>query len=936
MTYDRQLHIGHLNVYHLANKVPDLCVLLSQPNPFHLFGVTESRLNSNISDEAVGIQDFTVLRRDAEYPGQTGIAVYFHNSISGIIRRRGDLESKAVECIWVELRADKSSPVLVGYIYRNPASTFQWFDDFTVMMDKVRQSTSEILILGDFNINMFLKNPAWECTTSMFGLKQLVNTATRVSQTSSTLIDHIYTTNKSRVVGVEVPQVGISDHYPVCCCWALKADNSFRKHQHTTIRYRSHKHFNKDAFLNDLNSAPFDTVYYYNNPNDALSEWYRLFLGVLDKHAPFREKRVKNPQLPAWLSKEIKEAMQLRDDFKRNKDFAGYRRQRNRVKHLVRKAQRSLFHRLMNGKKDVVSVWRAINAFTRSKNTAQCTQLSADTLNQHFLSTANTLLQSTYSGRPSAVSQKLKTFCTERLDPDTSFSIPLLTVYDVGKSISFLKNKRTSGHDGISSIVLKMALPYIVDTLTYIYNLCIKQGTFPSTLKTAKVIPLPKTKDLTDPNMFRPISLLSTLSKPIERHIHTHLQHFLEKHKLIHPLQSGFRRKHSCHTALVHLVDRWLTAMNNGLMTGAVFLDLSKAFDLVNHKTLIQKLTVYQLITDTLAFLTSYLERRTQHVYVNGKSSQEGVIEHGVPQGSILGPLLFSVFINDLPLHITDSSVTCSLFADDGTLDVSSSKVTSMVKSLQDSLNDVSEWCQNNSMIPNPTKTKCMLITTRQKHQLNPPPLQLTLNGQPVEQVKEQRVLGISLDEKLCWQGHITKLCKIVSKNVFLLSKLRYFTDEPTRKLFYYAHVQPHLDYASSIWDGSSEANLKSLNSLHRRAIKLIVDRPSEVLSTDNKFKMLDILPLEKQFMYNKLVLMRKITLSKTPAYLNSLFHFAHSRSSRTPGNNLVVPMPRLDIYKSSLSYSGAKLWNSIPADVRAAPSLRTFKTKLLKHLRKT
>jgi ribonuclease P/MRP protein subunit RPP40 len=375
--------------------------------------------------------------------------------------------------------------------------------------------------------------------------------------------------------------------------------------------------------------------------------------------------------------------------------------------------------------------------------------------------------------------------------------------------------------------------------------------------------------------------------------------------------------------------------MNCGQLTGAVFLDLSKAFDLVNHDRLINKLAVYQLSAGTLAFITSYLNERTQYIHVNGRNSREGVIKHGVPQGSILGPLLFSVYINDLPLHISDPRVTCSLFADDGTLDVSSSDVSCITQSLQSSLADVTDWCLDNSMVPNPSKTTCMLITTRQKHQLNPPPLQLSFNGQSVEQVRNQRVLGIIIDDKLCWQSHIIKVCKTISKNLFLLSKLRFFTDESTRKLFYCAHIQPHLDYASSVWDGSSDANLKRLNSLHRRAIKLIVDRPRQAFSTDDKFKLLDILPLEKQFAYNKLVLMRKITLSDSPAYLTTLFRFTH-RSSRTPGNNMVVPMPRLDIYKSSLSYSGAKLWNSVPTNIRAATSIRTFKSQLLKYISKT
>ena len=928
------LHCGHLNIFHLQNKTHDLSILLKEPSPFHLFGVTESRLNPNIADSVISVDEFSVIRRDAQQPGHTGVAVYIHDSIRHITCRREDLESKSVESVWVEVKANHSAPLLVAFIYRNPSSSFQWFDDFTAMLDKAKQFSSDIVLLGDFNINMFLSNPAWECTTSLFGLKQLITTATRVSPSSSTLIDHIYTTNKARVVDTHVPEVGISDHYPVCCSWALKADKVFKKTQHTTIRYRSLKNFNRDAFLNDLSCVSFCGVYNQSDPDGALSEWYKLFLSVLDRHAPWREKRVKHAQLPAWLNADIKEAMRLRNDLKRQKDFVAYRQQRNCVKYMVREAQKQHFQRLMTDKKDIVSVWRALNAFTKPKQTATCTDITADTFNDHFLSVGESLLKNMSFEEVSLNSppDKLVQFCESRLNPSVFFSIPTMTVYDVGTCISKMKNRRSTGHDGISSTVLKMSLPYVVDSLTYIFNLCIQQGTFPHSLKKAKVVPIPKTKDIQEPNSFRPISLLSVVSKPIEKHVHRHLQSFLETHNLIHPLQSGFRVGHSCHTAVTHLTDRWLTAINQCQMTGAAFLDLSKAFDLVNHAILIQKLSAYHLSADSLSFFASYLDQRTQYVCLNGKHSYEGTIYNGVPQGSILGPLLFSVFINDLPLHISCPDVTCSLFADDGTLDVSASDVSTITHSLQQGLDDFAKWCRDNRMVANPCKTKCMLLTTRQKHQLNPPSLNLHLDSEPIEQVREHRVLGVTVDDRLCWQAHIDRICKTVSRNLYLLSKLRHFTDEETKLLFYNAHIQPHLDYCSIVWDGASQANLKQLNSLHRRSAKLIIDARMNNISTDDKLELLNMLPLQKRFIFNKLVLVYKITKSKAPAYLSSLLN-----RSKTPygtlRNDFVVPKPRIDMYKTSVAYSGACLWNSVPKIITSAPSLSSFKARLHKYL---
>jgi len=495
-----------------------------------------------------------------------------------------------------------------------------------------------------------------------------------------------------------------------------------------------------------------------------------------------------------------------------------------------------------------------------------------------------------------------------------------------------MKNKCSFGHDGISAFFLKLSLPYIVEPLTFIYNLILRQGSFPNVFKKAKVVPLPKSRDLSNPTNFRPISLLSMLSKPIEKHVHRHLSIFLESNNLIYPFQSGFRNRHSCHSALSHMVNRWLTSMNNSEMTGALFLDLSKAFDLVNHDLLLNKLATYHFSANSLLFFKSYLSGRTQYVFVNGKSSLDGTIRNGVPQGSILGPLLFSIYINDLPLSISQSHVHCSLFADDTTLDVSSPKSSIITSSLQKALDDVCKWCRENSMILNPSKTECMLITTRQKQQLNPPPLSLSINSEPIKQVKQHKSLGIIIDDQLTWQAHLDQTCKTVSKNLFLLTKLIPFTDPPTRRLFYAAHIQSHIDYSSTVWDGCSENTLKRLHSLHRRAAKLILPMRSD--SAEERMRELDMLPLHKHLLYNKGVFMHKVTHSSAPQYLTDLFHPAASPYKKAE-RKLFVPRPRIDMFKNSISYAGAHLWNDFPDHITQAPSMSTFRARLFTHLKR-
>ena len=531
----------------------------------------------------------------------------------------------------------------------------------------------------------------------------------------------------------------------------------------------------------------------------------------------------------------------------------------------------------------------------------------------------------TNSGSDYEIPDILKDFCDAKSVPE-NFTLPYITKAEINKAFNNLADKKSTGMDGIDSKTFKISLPFTVGPIKYIYNLCIDKKIFPDCLKEAKVIPIPKSKILDDVNNYRPISLLSILSKPLERHVQPNLLAFFEKHEMFNSYQSGFRQKHSCQTALSHLIDSWLDAINNKEMTGAVFLDLKKAFDLVDHNILLKKLKAYHIHDNTLAFLQSYLSDRTQRVFVHGQFSNIGAVNIGVPQGSILGPLLFIIFINDLPMSVKNKNVECNLFADDTSLHARGETVHNIEIDLQSSLNEVSDWCKENKMVLHPAKTKSMLITTRQKRQLAVPPLKLNLDLEPIEQVSERKFLGVTIDDQLNWNAHTDNLCTKLSRNIFLLSKLQDVTDTSCRKLFFHAHVKSHVDYVSNVWDGCSGDQMKRLNSIYRRAIKKVDTRP---IPTNEKFAGLKILELEQQLKFNKCVLMHKILHDNSPSYLSEKFktNLQNNRNSRNV--TLILPLARIDLCQTSLAFSGAKEWNCLPAELKSICAFRTFKRKL-------
>ena len=603
--------------------------------------------------------------------------------------------------------------------------------------------------------------------------------------------------------------------------------------------------------------------------------------------------------------------------------------QRNIVKKLVRNAKRSYCNSIITNSNDTRAIWKALSVITSNGGKVSNTMpahINAESLNKHFLSVSESLITNSNSDNYECP-PLLRNFCDSRTSEQDPFRIPLLAVHEVGKFISSMKNKKSSGSDGISPKVLKMALPYIVESLTYIYNLCIEQNTFQDKLKHAKVIALPKPKrDLSDVNNFRPISLLSTLSKPLEKHIHNHLLKYLESRKLLYARQSGFRPSYSCHTALTRLVDSWLNNINIKKLTGVVYLDLSKAFDLINHEILLKKLRFYVMNENAIQLIRSFLSNRTQQVISNGIVSNTSISKLGVPQGSTLGPLLFSVFINDLPIAITSKKVETDLFADDGTLHAADKNINMVNVELQLALNQVTEWCSLNDMIMNPSKTESMVITTRQKHQLDPLLLKLVVNDVPVTQVDKHRLLGVIVDTCLSWQNHIDMTCKTLARYLYALSRLKHITNENTRKIFYEAHIRSRIDYASTLWDGCSENLFKKLSSLYRRSAKLISENHS--LTTDQKLISLNMLPLKQHLLLNKCIFMFKHFSGSLPPYLIELLpkikkpKYATSRCTISmPG-----PIPRIDLVQTSLCYSGGVLWENLPVELTSAVSLPTFK----------
>ena len=306
---------------------------------------------------------------------------------------------------------------------------------------------------------------------------------------------------------------------------------------------------------------------------------------------------------------------------------------------------------------------------------------------------------------------------------------------------------------------------------------------------------------------------MPTISKIFEHHIATQIQDYLQRTNVIHKTQSGFRKHHSCHTALIRLVDTWIKEIDSGKLVGTVFLDLRKAFDLVDHEILIYKLKLYHFSEQSINLFKSYLTNRQQMVKIGNVQSEMLIVKSGVPQGSILGPLLFLLYINAITFSCTQLNI--DLYADDSTMFASGFKLSEIQVTLQTDLDSVEKWCILNNMSLHPKKSKCMTIGTRQRLQ-NINQLTLKVNETFLENVTAQKVLGVFIDNTLNWRSHIDYVCKKLNSKIQLLKRVLYFLTDDMKSLFYNSYILPVFDYCCTIWGKDNKSYINKIKNLKK------------------------------------------------------------------------------------------------------------------------
>ena len=757
------------------------------------------------------------------------------------------------EVLFIKIKSCKifSNTVIIGNVYRSPSSRNT--DNFRSIIDNTlsklgSHKTKQILIAGDFNIDLInyeTDDHSRELidTTSNHGFTQVISRPTRITDHSATLIDHIYTNKINKVISSSVVVLDITDHLGTYIKVSL--DSYFdratrpinRRNDSQICEYRLFNEANNEKFKQLLDNENWEEV---NELYDADAR-YNKFAEVYTKHYntayPLISKRVRRnnervlpkPWITEWLEDACSRKNLLYYEFVKSpteQNKAVYEKMLKFCeKHITIAKQKyykkyfdeyvdnsrkkwQMINKLLNRKKGKVQINKLIDS---DGNTSNRPEEISDKFNDYFSNIASNLKTKIES--PTS-SDDYRHFL-ENPVPNSIATLNVLN-HEVKDIIHGFKNKATKD---TKITVLKLAAEndLFIDVLTKTIEASFQQGIFPESLKLAHVVPIHKEGSRTDVSNYRPISLLATFSKILEKVMHKRLLTFLETNRSLHELQYGFRPGRSCEHALLTAQNYLLNSLNKNKISLLLLIDFSKAFDMVDHEILLHKLKHYGIRGNALKWLKSYLHNRKQYVSINGKNSSSRNITYGVPQGSILGPLLFIIYINDMPE--IDKFAKFILYADDANIIITGNNTLEIEEKMAELNSKLVRWVNSNGLMLNLKKTHFMIFS-RQKITHDPV---LKINNFNIKRINEARFLGVIIDEKLTWSAHIRALKCKMSRYIGIMYKIKSKVPLNIRLQIYHSFVQSHLNFCSLVWGFAKRSNIELLFTVQKKAIRAVM-----------------------------------------------------------------------------------------------------------------
>ena len=501
---------------------------------------------------------------------------------------------------------------------------------------------------------------------------------------------------------------------------------------------------------------------------------------------------------------------------------------------------------------------------------------------------------------------------------------------ELHKQLITLNKHKATGPDEVSPGILRLCVKEIIIPLTHIINLSFSQGIVPQVLKLAKVFPIHKKNETFLPGNYRPISLLSSIDKVVEKLMYSRISKFLAINKILYDYQFGFRENHSTSMTLIDITDNIRDQLDKGNFTLGMFFDLKKAFDTVDHNILISKLEHYGIRGVAGKWISSYLSNRQQFTHVNGENSQKRQINFGVPQGSILGPLLFLLYINDIGQCTQEGNVR--LFADDTAIFVSHSNPKVLKEKAEVILNNLQNWFIFNRLTLNIEKSNFSVYCSPNKAipaYLN----NLKIGTKKLERVHSVKYLGVTIDDKLTWNDHCNCLIQDLVKLSNSFKIIKNFISDKNKYKLYNAYVLPKLRYGLEVYGNTSKGNMQKVQVMQNRILKVLFNKDF-LMPTKELHKELTLLLVNDMHKHLIVQFVYKAKHKHLPSIFDNYYQenqSLHNYSTRY-ANQLHPPYSRTVTGSKSIKISGVKAWNELPNYLTSIDSFSLFKKKTKQH----
>lgn len=917
--HKRNFNVMHVNIRSLLNKQDNLIELITHSKvKWNAISISETWLTQSL-EENYELQGYTAFFCSRKNKIGGGSALYLKNELKPKLLLAPKFSEAEVICAEVFF---EESAATICQIYRSPNSDKNNFvNELEDFLENICKTRKTVIVTGDFNYDLFSTNDShvnnFFTTMCSYGFFPVISKTTRLTDKSSTLIDNIFCNNLSVVTNSGILLYDISDHFPIFACLKLNIVKCNQTEPLKTFNYRK---------LEDLRvflSQELQGVDSENDPEKLANMITNAYNKGIDKFSYVKSSSRRTNARSPWVTPALLTSIVHKNElFEKNikspsaENKLIYNRYRNLLTRLLRNAKKNFY--MDEIKKNRGNSKKTWNTLSTLMNSSKKTNPIPDQMNDGDNKLYNdACIAESFNKYFSQIGEQLNnaippsSFDPLHLIPniENDMELPITNDAELIDIITNLNNVG-AGADGINAKIFKSTYMSILPYLLHLFNICLETGVFPDIFKLAVIKPIFKGGDAQMQSNYRPISILPFLSKILEKLIYSRLLLHLNQNNLIHQNQFGFQKNKSTYMPLLLLQNEITNAFENGEYAIGLFLDLKKAFDTVNIEILLNKLAKYGIRHTSHKILSSYLSRRKQCVKIRNTSSSYANVTIGVPQGSILGPLLFLTYINDLPN--INPRILCLSYADDTAIIFKHKQPEELQTMIDTNLELITKWFNANHLSLNLQKTYTQHYTTM----LSEFKLNVNINNHVISEKEEIKYLGVTIDKYLKFSTHINRVSAIVSRNIGIIARNRYFIDSKSAYILYNTLVLPHLNYCCMIWGINYRSHLIKLITLQKRAVRLI-DNIHLPQSSQPTFKRYKILRLEDIAKSQMLILMHKFLIKQLPEAFDSLYSIRQRQEHNTrQQSHLNQPFSNRNYRLSTSTCIGPRLWNDICAEM--------------------